>query len=760
MGNGSRGSALAAEVASRDEPSVAVRLLVGSVVFLSAVLLFQLELLIAKYILPWFGGTPAVFTTCMLVFQVLLLLGYLYGHLLERRLAGTTQAVVHIVLLCAALGAVFWQVWAWHVPLLPNARFRPSNSLFPVWHVVLALLVSAAPPFFVLSTTAPLLQAWWSRMSGGMPYRWYALSNAGSLVALLTYPTIIEPTSTLKTQAVGWSFAFGVFVSGGAVIGAIAARFPRDQVEVLETAPQWRQRIMWIVLSCFGSILFLSGTNQICQEVAVVPFLWVLPLSLYLLSFILCFGSERSPSRVVWSGVLAAATVLLTVVLYAPEISWPLQVCVYALVLFAGCMICHGELVRSKPATTHLTSFYLWMALGGALGGVFVILVFPFIFKGFWEFYLSVWATWGLLCLFLLRDRASWIYYPKPILLSFCALMFLSGPVAISLTSRADLVAAGIGTVGLIAFLLSGGAKACEETQAKAAYFSVGFTLLLMGPTLLLPAFLYVRSAVAVYRNFFGVVSVTRDTVQSHGVLMLKHGTTIHGLEYTEPSRRSIPLGYYAPGSGIGLLLRDRIARNPTSPVRIGVVGLGVGSLAAYARKGDYVRFYEINPAVVDLSYSGPNKEFGFTSECRGKVDVVLGDARVSMERELGRNEPGRFDVLAIDAFSGDSIPVHLLTQEAFELYEREVNPTTGVVAFHISNRSLDLRPVVSSLAQQFKKKAWVVDYTDPESGGRSLWVLIGEIDSPLGSSMVPLHADPKFRLWTDNYSSLFSVLR
>jgi len=339
--------------------------------------------------------------------------------------------------------------------------------------------------------------------------------------------------------------------------------------------------------------------------------------------------------------------------------------------------------------------------------------------------------------------------------------MLFSGPVALALSSSPrDLVAAGIGTITLIAFLLSGSVKPNEATQAKAAYFSVGFTLILMGPMLLFPTYVYFHSALAVYRNFYGVVSVTSEMDRWDNVLVLRHGKTIHGLEYTELSKRSTPLGYYAPGSGIGVLIRDKIARNPTSPVRIGVVGLGVGAIAAYPRRDDYIRFYEINPAVLGLSYSGPNRKFHFTSSCLGRVDVVLGDARVSMTRELARNEPGRFDILAIDAFSGDTIPVHLLTREAFEVYEREINPATGVIAFHISNRSLDLRPVLASLAHQFRKKAWLVDYTDPESGGRSVWVLIGQIDRPLSSAMSPLRAAPGFRLWTDNYSSLFSVLR
>ncbi len=756
-------SAPRAKVVSPEEPSAVVGVLVGCVVFLSAFLLFEVELLIAKYILPWFGGTPAVFTTCMLVFQVLLLLGYGYAHLLESRVSPPRQPIIHVLLLVSALGVMFWQTYVWRVPLLADARLRPVDSLFPVAHIVFVLLVSVALPFFVLSTTGPLLQSWWARMYAGSPYKWYALSNAGSLAALLAYPVFIEPRATLRTQALWWFIGFALFACAAAAITCLAARYPSPLAEYSDASavPGGRRLVLWLLLSCCGSLLFLATTNQICQEFAVVPFLWVLPLSLYLLSFVFCFGTERPLSRTLWSAMLAAATLLVSVVLYRPDVGLWFRIAVCCFVLFSGCMVCHGELMRSRPSNAHLTSFYLTVAAGGAVGGVCITLIFPFIFKGFWEFHIGILACWALLCVLLLRDRSSWIYLPKPILLAFCVLLICSGPILLSVElTPLSLFLAALGVLGFIAFLLSGNPKASEATQTKAARFSVVFTLVLLAVTLFFPAINDLSRAVAVSRNFYGVLSVLeRQDQHSARLLSLRHGATIHGMQYIETSKRSQPTAYFNPSSGIGLLLRDRIARSPESPLRIGVVGLGVGTIAAYARSGDSIRFYEINPEVVRLSYSGPNRRFTFLTDSPAKVDVVLGDARISLERELARNQPERFDVLAIDAFTGDSIPFHLLTREAFALYLKHLNPVGGVLAVHISNRYLDLKPVVAELAERSGKAAWLVDSIDPDNG-RSVWVLVGNLEAPLTSKMVPLRSKSGFRIWTDDYSSLFAVLR
>ena len=493
----------------------------------------------------------------------------------------------------------------------------------------------------------------------------------------------------------------------------------------------------------------------------MVPFLWVLPLSIYLLSFIFCFGTERPLSRPLWSAMVAAATILVVIVLYRPDAGLLFRIAVCCFALFAGCMVCHGELMRSRPSSAHLTSFYLTVAAGGALGGVCITLIFPFIFKGFWEFHLGILACWVLLCVLLLRERSSWIYRPKPILLAFCVLLVCFGPVLTSVKlSPLNLLLLAAGTLGFVAFLLLGKAKASEAKQVKAARFSVVFTLVLLGAILFFPAMNDLSRAVSVSRNFYGVLSVMeREDQHSSRMLSLRHGATVHGMQHLEASKRSLPTAYYAPGSGIGILLRDRMARGPASPLRIGVVGLGVGTIAAYARSGDSIRFYEINPEVVRLAYSGPERRFTFLADCPAKVAVVLGDARISLERELARNQPAGFDVLAMDAFTGDSIPFHLLTQEAFALYLQHLNPTTGVLAIHISNRYLDLRPVIAGLAERSGKAAWLVDFNDPEFG-RSVWVLVGNFDGPLASYMTPLHSKPDFRLWTDDYSSLFAVLR
>ncbi|MDT8067295.1 MAG: hypothetical protein ROO76_03935 [Terriglobia bacterium] len=759
----SKRETLFGEATALRKPSVPTSVLVYLVVFLSAFLLFQVELVIAKYILPWFGGTPAVFTTCMLVFQILLLLGYGYAFILESYASPRVQMVVHGLVTASAFGLLVWQGSAWHVPLLPDQRLRPPDSLFPIWHIFVVLLLSVALPFFLLSTTGPLLQAWWGRMNNGLPYKLYALSNAGSVIALLTYPVLFEPHSTLRTQAVWWSVSFLLFGCGAVTVACIAAQYPvfrPSQSADTEHKPSWRRKLVWLLLSCCGSILFLATTNQICQEVAVVPFLWVLPLSLYLLSFVLCFGVERHISRGLWVSVLATATVVISVALYERGISVPVQILIYSFALFAGCLVCHGELVRAKPSTKYLTGFYLNLAAGAAFGAVCVTLISPLIFEGYWEFHLGLWLCWALLCALSLLDTSSWIYLPKPLLLAFCALTVFAGPLWAALkTSKVGLVIGIVAIVILLGFLLSSKATLSPATKLRAALFSAAFTLVLLGAILFFPAIGYLHGAVAVSRNFYGVLSVMKSLNVASPALFLRHGRTLHGFQYADASQRMLPTGYYGPQSGIGLVLRDRINASPAKPLRIGVIGLGVGTIAAYARRDDSIRFYEINPDVVRLAYSGPERLFTYLHDCHGHVSVVMGDARVSLERELAQKQPGDFDVLAIDAFSGDNIPVHLLTREALAVYLRHLNSATGILAFHISNRSLDLSPVVAALAASVGREAWLVDSMDPENG-RSVWVLVGKFPGPLSSDMVPLNVKPGFPVWTDDYSSLFAVLR
>ncbi len=678
--------------------------LFGFTVFCSAFLLFQVQLIIAKYILPWFGGTPAVFTTCMLFFQIFLLLGYSYAYLIDGWLSPRAQAVVHSLLIIIAVAVLMFRLSTWGSPFLPGSGWKPIGSEHPLLRIVALLFASVALPYFLVSTTGPLLQAWYGRTFSDLPYRLYALSNAGSLIALLSYPVIVEPLLSLRTQALVWGVGFLLFGSACIANAWRAAREgqpgPRE-LRFLDAArklspPSWPRKVIWLLLAATGSLSLLATTNRICQDVAVVPLLWVLPLSLYLLSFVVCFSSEKWYSRTVWSVGLGLAVLLVCLVLYQPGLGTGWQILIYSFALFASCMVCHGELVQLKPPKKYLTSFYLFVAAGGALGGIFVSIIAPIIFKGFWEFHLSVWLCCTLFCLILLQDTRSWIYVPKPLLLAFCVLVVFVGPGLAKLNWKLIPVLLSSAAVGgLVALILSGpssGARSFGQVK-RAAVFSVCFTALLLAVVLAYPPVAVEYGAVATARNFYGVLTVVSDQLGGSPRLTEKHGRITHGFQFSGETKKRIPTSYYTPQSGIGLVLTNYPGRAAGKPLRVGIIGLGVGTIAAYGIPGDHMRFYEINPEVIRLAYSGPQRLFTFLSDSRAEVKVVPGDARISLEQELNRNEVQNFDVLVIDAFSGDAIPVHLLTEEAFQLYLRHLRKPNGILAFHISNDALDLRP-------------------------------------------------------------------
>ena len=749
--------------------------LFGFTVFCSAFLLFQVQLIIAKYILPWFGGTPAVFTTCMLFFQILLLLGYSYAYLIDGRLSPRAQAVVHSMLIIIAVALLALRLSTWGSPLLPDSNWKPTNSGQPLLHIVGLLLASVALPYFLVSTTGPLLQAWYGRVCRDTPYRLYALSNAGSLIALVSYPVVVEPLLPLRVQAQVWGLGFLLF-SGGCI--ATAWRTAREdqpepqEFQLLDMAPQlptpsWSHRVIWLLLAATGSLSLLATTNRICQDVAVVPLLWVLPLSLYLLSFVVCFSSDKGYSRTVWSAGLGLATLLVCFVLYHPDISLVGQILIYSFALFASCMVCHGELVQLKPPKEYLTSFYLFVAAGGAVGGVFVSIIAPVLFRGFWEFHLSVWLCCLLFCLILLRDTGSWIYVPKPLLLAFSVLVLFVGPgLAIIGWKPLRVLLFSLALAGLIALILSGSPTGTGSVrqQRRAAVFSICFTALMLAVVLAYPPVVVGHGAVATTRNFYGVLTVKSDTFGGSPALTLYHGRIIHGLQFREETKKRTPTSYYTPQSGIGLVLTNYPGRAAGRPLRIGIIGLGAGTVAAYGIPGDHMRFYEINPEVVRIAYSGPQRMFTFLTDSRANVEVVLGDARISLEQELKRNEIQDFDVLMIDAFSGDAIPVHLLTQEAFQLYLRHLSKPNGILAFHVSNQALDLSPIVARLAAESNMSAWLALSNPGIAGSRSMWVITAALnrDGPVpgGEHMTQFAPNSHLPLWTDDYSNLLRVLR
>jgi hypothetical protein len=751
-------------------------------IFTGASLLFQVEPLLARYILPWFGGTPAVWIACVLFFQLLLVFGYAYSHAIATRLRLKYQVAIHLslVVVCLLLMAGLARVWS--SPITPGASWKPPNSDFPIQHIFLLLLVSIGLPYFILSTTGPLLQAWFARSHQGLsPYRLYALSNLGSLLALVTYPFIVEPALTLRAQAVLWSILYVGFAIGVALCARTLRRAPLPdliEVGVFEFAkqrvlvPTISTRTLWIALATVASVMLLATTNQICQQVAVVPFLWVLPLAIYLLSFIICFDNQRWYRRGVFHPALGAAVCVALVVLCSPSSSITIQIATYSISLFAVCMVCHGELAKLKPDERYLTSFYLMVAIGGAAGGVFVVLIAPWLFTGYWEFHLAIWTSVLMLIVVLMRDRSSWIHERKPfvamaLLAAAMVLPELIGTGHLTDAIRPNLLRAfvAVGLISAVAFQKNSQlARRWPGSIVQACAIS---GLLVAGGVLIVDIRGNRANNVVATRNFYGALAVySVDSQSSEGhYYMLRHGQIIHGEQYSAPDKRYEPTTYYGPDSGIGLIMLHhprRLARNPRDrSLRVGAIGLGVGTIAAYGLPGDYIRFYEINPAVIEIA---TDKNFTYLRDSRARIEIVAGDARLSMERELANGEPPAFDVLVLDAFSGDAIPVHLLTIEAIEIYLRALN-ADGVLAIHVTNRYLDLQPVVREIANHFQLKAGLVHQSEGPLVKPSDWIILARNSSVIGraeftSRLKPLDSRRTVWLWTDDYSNLFQILK
>ena len=671
-------------------------------ILVSAFLLFQVQPIIARIILPWFGGSAAVWTTCLLFFQSVLLLGYLYAHWLYRSLRPRWQTVVHVLLLLASLAVL---------PIAPSASWKPGATEDPTFRILLLLAATVGLPYFLLSTTGPLLQAWYARRyQGALPYRLYALSNAGSMFALISYPVLFEPLLGTRLQAASWSCAYGAFVLLCGVT-AFSVRNAEAIPEAYDTdveRPSKSTYFFWIALPACASILLLAITNHLTQNVAAIPFLWILPLSLYLLSFILCFESTRWYYRPLFLRLFAVSVASMAYALSEEfqntRYLFTVLVPFFAAGLFICCMVCHGELARLKPHPRWLTSFYVMIALGGAVGGVFVALIAPHVFSGFYELPLGLAACTLLVLMVLRADPAS------------------------------GLAGSWIQPAPLVAGLL---------TLAVAGY--LGFVIQQRG-----------AGARLMVRNFYGRMKVVDTAAEDDNepVRRLTHGTITHGEQYLNARLQNLPTTYYGRNTGVGRAIRQD---EEDGPVRVGVIGLGTGTLAAYGRSGDYFRFYEINPLVLRLA----NTQFTFLKNCKARVDVELGDARLSLEREPQQN----FDVLAVDAFSGDAIPVHLLTREAFALYFRHLKPG-GVLAVHVSNKHLDLKPVVKMAAEALQKDARTIETQDEDNEVfGATWVLVtsdrGFFDRPLlRSAAAPVQSPRQVRLWTDDYSNLFTILK
>ena len=690
--------------AAKAKPSSAGadRAISGLAIFLGAFLLFQIQPMIAKMILPWFGGSAVVWTVCMLFFQTVLLLGYGYAHWLSGQ-TRTGAYWLHVGLLAASLALL---------PIIPSAWWKPVGAENPLPRILGLLAVTVGAPYFLLSSTSPLVQTWYARRSGSVaPYRFFALSNLASLLALLSYPVVVEPWIPVRVQGILWSCEYAAFAlvlawlayrSAASNSEAHAAAHPtahspkaaRDESSEM---PSSRQRALWIILPACASFLLLAATNHLCQNVAVVPFLWIVPLSLYLLSFILCFDRRQWYNRTLMLTLYAAALASVGYLLVhdVPGALVLLHVAAYNAALFIACMFCHGELALRKPAPAHLTEFYVMVALGGALGSLLAGVAAPLLLRGVYEFPLGL-AACGMLTMMLEYRKARW---------------------------------SDAGWAILAVWL-------CTVAGAQISAYAAGNRFMA--------------------RSFYGSLRVADSVNPATGENQrtLLHGVIVHGVQLLSPALRREPTGYYARTSGIGMALR----RPADQALRVGVIGLGAGTMAAYGRRGDEYRFYELDPLVIQTAKT----EFSFLRDSEAKIEIVAGDGRLALERERGR----QFDVLAVDAFSGDSIPVHLLSREAFELYFEHL-ASDGVLALHLSNSFLDLVPVAGRAAQELGKAVRVIEVQEDvrQHRAQSVWVLLADRPETLDRLLPPgtwrpAPAPTSLRVWTDDYSNLLRILK
>jgi len=675
------------------------------ITFVSAFLLFQVQPLIAKLILPLFGGGAAVWTACLLFFQAFLLLGYFYAHLLTQLKTSRQQGLVHAVIVITSLIC------------LPMGQIDGDSVISgssPLSHILLLLVTSIGLPYFLLSTTGPLVQRWLSYADEGkIPYKLYALSNAGSLLALVSYPFIFEPQLTLNNQTALWSLGYGVFVLTILVLCWLVIKQNKVLIHVAKEEDNTlvkQDAMLWLLLSAFGVVLLVSTTSAMTQNVPPVPFLWILPLCLYLLTFIICFQSPRWYVRWYWFALFVIASFAGILMFFiGSQFDIVTQVSIYSVILFSACMLCHGELARLKPPVSRLTAFYLYMSLGGFLGSAFIAFVAQNIFDQFLEFPLGIIAVY---------------------------LGFIASVVSDKHRRRHENIKSG-----RIYFIIAG----------------IGFAVANMG----LFGYLNLKftdNNLASSRNFYGVLTV--KDVEFNGELerRLIDGTTSHGTQSREAGKESIAKSYYRKNTGVALALEHLyLQRN----IKVGLIGLGAGTLAAYGRRGDEYRFYELNPDVERMA----KQHFSYLDKSAADLEVILGDARVALTKELTQVGSQGFQVLVVDAFSGDSIPAHLLTVEAMELYWQHLR-ADGVLAIHISNSHLELTPLVRGLAKhQGKEALYFVTEPDQQEPNLTQWVIITDNKSfkrnARGRRLQSQWPNTKQDLvWRDDYSNLLSVLK
>jgi hypothetical protein len=746
-----------------------MQVIFAGTLFVSAALLFCVQPMIAKMILPLLGGSPAVWNTCMVFFQAALLGGYLYAHAVGSWLPLRVQPAVHLGVLAVPLLVL-------PIALPADVAASVPQGPEPVLWVLWLLLLTVGLPFFVVSTTAPLLQKWFSQTGhhqAGDPYFLYAASNLGSVLTLLAYPIIIEPLLPLADQSAWWRTIYFVLVLMTATCALAVWRFGQSADLMKQSAEATDEaagteltigrRLRWILLAFVPSSLMLGVTTFITTDIATIPFLWVTPLAIYLVSFILVFARRRLLSPSLMARLLPIPTLIVAITLVAGATLpvWAL-IGLHWLVLFLAAMVCHGALADDRPAPRHLTEFYLWLSVGGVLGGIANALVAPLVFQGgIWEYPLVL----VLAC--LLRPASA---SPKPVpiqrLLDFLlpAALAVAALLLVWLVGRFDTdfsdLEAGFRSrlivLGVLAFV-------CYTFLDRPVRFALGVAALLLALSLVLQP----RGAdLLVERNFFGVIHVQDN--QSGKLRQLIHGNTVHGVQRLKdglPDPNCEPLTYYHPTGPIGQVFEIFNAR--PIPQDVGLAGLGIGALAYYARPEQHWTYYEIDPAIEPVAR---NREFfTFLTNCKAaRLEVITGDARLKMQEA----KRGGFGLIVIDAFSSDSVPVHLLSREALELYRSKLTDD-GILAFHISNRYLDLEPVLANLAGAcepamvcYGRQDLQLDPRDRDAGKKeSRWVVLASTKADLGPLMDDprwqrLHARPGARVWTDDFSNLWEVLR
>lgn len=661
-----------------DRPAASISpILFAVTTFASAGLVFMVQPMVAKLVLPLLGGSPSVWNTSIAFFQAALLAGYGYAHLLQQIRSIRVQALVHVAALLVA---------ALVLPLRVSGLFGEPSSDHPALWLLGVLAASIGAPFAVLSATAPLVQAWHARTvhaeTGAEPYVLYAASNLGSLLALLAYPVLMEPLTTLKGQTLSWSGGYVAFVMLMATLALFVSRARVAAVEghVADTGPAvtWPQRLIWVALAALPSSLMLGVTTHLATDVASAPFLWVVPLALYLVTFIIAFSEKPAISTRSALFMQAAAAAACALLLPIKSVNFAPQLMVHLGAFFLTTLVCHQSLVARRPNPAHLTEFYLWMSFGGVVGGAFNAFLAPVIFNNVWEYPVVL----ALAC--LARPNQGEMAPRHWVILT----------LGVAAAAIAPVIAVRMGVedaAGKICYALLAFAAVCAFfiRQNTVAFF--GLIVVLSLSAELVGDRVNVRES---WRSFFGVVRQSEMPVPAMlgPVKMMSHGTTLHGAQAQHPTYKCRPLVYYAPETPIGQVFSR--AKAGTKPLTIGAVGLGTGAVSAYTRPGDHLTFFEIDPLVIKIA-TDP-KHFSYTTECaRGRIDYVLGDARLTLAKQPDNN----FDILLIDAFSSDTVPAHLMTVEAMRGYLTKLKPD-GVLILHVSNRNLELRGPAMAVAE------------------------------------------------------------